>query len=85
MFGGGTFDEEHDGDRLRKQLGRVWRLMIDGEWRSLYQIARETGDPAQSVSARLRDFRKPRFGSHTVERRNIGGGTHLYHLIPNRK
>jgi len=38
------------------------------------------------VSARLRDFRKEKFGSHTVNRRRkAGGGTFEYQLIVNNK
>lgn len=79
-FGGATYDEERDGDRLRKQLGRVRRLMSDGNWRTLDQIAAHTGDPPASVSARLRDFRKGKFGGHTVHRRYDGAGLWSYRV-----
>lgn len=55
--------------------------MTDGQWRSLYEISQLTGDPPQSVSARLRDLRKPRFGEYQVNRRNVSGGTFEYQLI----
>jgi hypothetical protein len=44
----------------------------DPAWISLQSLATSTGDPEASVSARLRDFRKPRFGGHTVDRRRDG-------------
>jgi hypothetical protein len=84
MFGGDTFSEKQDGDRLRAQSGRVWRLMIDGEWRALGDIAQATGDPPASISARLRDCRKARFGAHKVERRRLPRGLFLYRLVVNR-
>lgn len=68
-FDGATFDAALDGDRLRRQLGRVFELMRDGAWRSLPEIAAATGDGEASVSARIRDLRKRKFGSHDVQRR----------------
>lgn len=75
-FDGGTYDSDLDRDRLRQQLWRVFHLMKDGKWRTLFEIRNLTGlrDPTQSLSARLRDFRKEKFGSHTVNRRRRGEG-----------
>ena len=67
--GGETFDPYMDTDRLNEQSQRVFRLMRDNQWRALHEIAAITGDPEASISARLRDFRKPRFGSLVVNRR----------------
>lgn len=58
-FGGDTYNPARDRDRLRAQLNRVYALMQDGKWRTLHQIAMITKDPEASVSARLRDLRKP--------------------------
>jgi hypothetical protein len=80
-FDGATIDPELDNERLGAQLKRVWELMKDGTWRSLREIAQQTGDPESSISARLRDWRKPRNGSHTVERRRIAGGLYEYRLL----
>lgn len=84
-FDGRTFDKERDGSRLRKQLTAVFDLMEDGEWRSLAQISEQTGFPEASVSARLRDLRKFKFGGHKVSRRHrqIAGlfGVWEYQLI----
>lgn len=64
------------------QLNRVAQVMADGEWRDLHQIAYLTGDPPASVSARLRDLRKERFGGHLVERQARGRvrGVHFYRV-----
>jgi uncharacterized protein (DUF2132 family) len=69
LFDGDTFDGELDGTRLRTLLMRVHRLMHDGEWRTLRRIMMACGGSEASVSARLRDLRKARWGAHTVERR----------------
>lgn len=82
MFDGETYDPALDENRLSKQLGRVWAAMKDGEWRTLSEIAEETGDESQAaISARLRDLRKPRFGGYNVLRRRRTEGLWEYALI----
>ena len=78
---GATYDHDRDGLRLHKQHNRVLALMRDGCWRTLAQIAAGTNDPEASVSARLRDLRKPRFGSYNVERRYAGEGLWEYRIV----
>ena len=82
---GYTYDHGRDGARLNAQHMRVFELMRDGLWRSLAEIKDATGDPESSISARLRDFRKDKFGGHFVDRRNEGGGLYVYRLTLNRK
>jgi hypothetical protein len=77
-FDGATFDVAEDGDRLRAQLQRVKRLMGDHAWRTLAEIEAATGYPQASVSARLRDLRKSKFGGLTVERRRVDGARGLF-------
>lgn len=72
--------------RLTGQFARVFRVMESGLWLALDEIEAETGDPQASISARLRDFRKTKFGGHTVERKRatwVGGGTWVYRLTRN--
>lgn len=71
-FDGETFDEVLDGKRLASQLERIKKLMSDRRWRSLSSIARIIGGSEAGVSARLRDLRKPRFGSYIVQRQRVG-------------
>ncbi len=77
---GATYDARLDLERLNKQARRVFNVMRDGMWRTLRQISDATGDPEASISARLRDFRKQRFGGLNVERRREAG-TWLYRLV----
>ena len=81
-FDGGTFSENLDGDRLRVQLHAVWVFMFDERWHTLHEVSVAIGAPEASVSARLRDFRKPKFGGHIVERQRVpnGNGLHIYRL-----
>jgi len=79
-FDGETFEPLRDEKRLGGQLRRVLRLMSDGAWRTLAEISLLTEAPESSVSARLRDARKERFGKHVVERRYLGNGLFEYRL-----
>ena len=71
-FIGSDYDDSHDHVRLSGQIKRVRDLMSDHAWRTLDEIAINTGDPQASVSAQLRHLRKPRFGGNTVDKRPRG-------------
>jgi len=79
-FDGATYLANRDEERLARQLARVRGAVADGNWRSLAEISRLTSAPQASVSARLRDLRKPRYGSLTVERRYLRNGLWLYRV-----
>lgn len=81
--GGSTYDPWLDRIRLNRQANDVWHAMRDGKWHTLHSLSEQTGHPEASVSARLRDFRKARFGRHTVQRERITGGLFMYRLVPN--
>jgi hypothetical protein len=78
---GATYDHARDGRRLAAQHHRVLAYLRDGQWHTLSQIASYTKDPEASVSARLRDLRKPQFGSYLIERRYVRRGLHEYRLV----
>lgn len=78
---GSTYDHARDGARLAGQHARVLAFMRDGKWRTLAEISVYTRDPESSVSARLRDLRKPKFGGHTVEREYVQSGLHRYRVV----
>lgn len=79
-FDGATFDAQRDGERLNGQLERVARLMADGRWRTLRELAAAVGGSEAGVSARLRDLRKARWGSKRVERRYLADGVWQYRV-----
>ncbi len=84
-FDGACYEPAVDAVRLTGQMQRIWYFMREGGWKTLAEIADSTGDPAASVSAQLRHFRKARFGGHTVERRLRGEreqGLWEYRVIP---
>ena len=88
-FDGGTYDRDLDHARLTGLLERVFILMSDGKWRTLHEIVNQLPihSTEASVSARLRDLRKQKFGRHTVNRRRRGEasrGLFEYSLMVNQ-
>jgi len=87
---GPAYVDKLDGERIKDQLERVRSLMSDERWRTLAEIAFDTGDPQASISAQLRHLRKERFGAFIVERRRRARagdqkkGTHEYRVLPPR-
>lgn len=76
-FGGATYDPARDRERLGAQFCAVVELMADGKARTLQEIARETGFPEASISARLRDIRK-HYGTDAMESKRASGGLWTY-------
>lgn len=85
VFDGDTFDPAQDAARLANQLIAVRGHLLrhPGEWFTLTTLAAVLRYPEASVSARLRDLRKPRFGGYEIARRRThpGQGTWEYSLI----
>lgn len=75
---GETYEADKDHVRLNAQTLRVWNVLRSGRWMTLHAISAETGDPEASVSARLRDLRKAKFGAHRVERQRVGDDSGLF-------
>lgn len=76
---GDTYDPAKDGGRLAGQHERVFDFMSDGNEHTLPELRQKcfevygTTDMETAISARIRDFRKERFGGYTVETRRDGG------------
>ena len=87
LIDGTTYDAGLDGERLKGQHARVLATMSDGQWHTLAGLAATTGATEASVSARLRDLRKLRFGGRVVHRRRVVGtpGLHEYRLDPTER
>lgn len=83
-FDGATI-EPQDIPRLASQQERVEAFMLSGRWVTLRELSRAVGGSEASVSARLRDLRKQRFGGWIVDRRRVeygslGGGLWEYRM-----
>lgn len=70
--------EPADTTRLSRQLDRVEAYMLQAGWQTLREIEAVTGYPQASISARLRDLKKLRFGGYCVQRRRRSQGTWEY-------
>ena len=82
-FDGDTYEPARDRVRLTGQSKRVFICMRNTGWWSLAQLSYHCMFPEASISARIRDFRKDKFGGHTVERRRTDNGLFEYRLIVN--
>lgn len=80
-FDGETYVRPRDHDRLFAQLAKVQSAMADHGWHTLPELELTTGAPQASISARLRDLRKPKFGAYQVERRYVVAGLWEYRLL----
>lgn len=88
-FDGETYERDKDKSRLKRQLSDVRRHLISNpQWHTLAELEEALGHPQASISARIRDLRKPKFGGWEVHRRRREGadaGTHEYYLVPGSK
>ena len=79
-FDGATFSPLLDGARLTSQLERVRKVMLDGNWYTLHELVLICGGDTASISARVRDLRKPKFGGLDVVRVRADKGLWLYRV-----
>lgn len=82
-FDGKTFNVNRDQVRLNAQLDLVRTYLFRNRgWHTLDEIGSAVGAPPASVSARLRDLRKTKFGGYDIQRRLRGTakGLYEYHL-----
>ena len=65
--------------RLKRQLVHVYECLLLDDL-TLEEISQKINAPTSSVSARIRDLRKPRFGDFRVDREHIENGLYRYML-----
>lgn len=84
-FDGDTYNPTLDHVRLTGLLKRVYDVMADGNWHRLSELANRAKGSEASVSARVRDLRKEKFGGFQVERKRhqTQKGIWLYRMIIN--
>ena len=81
-FDGATYDPLRDGTRLTGQLARVLYHAHGQHWQTLRELSDKAKAPEASVSARLRDLRKPKFGGYKLEAKPDGDcGTWVYRVL----
>lgn len=84
----------HDGPGLtgRDQAGlstvqaRAYEVLQGGRWITLADLAERIGATESGASARLRDFRKPKFRAlypnGGIEKRRVSGRLYEYRMVP---
>ena len=84
-FDGITCDKKTDGARMRSQLDSVRKEMKSGKWFTLDELSALCGGSVASISARIRDLRKDKFGALPMQGRRIPGvdGLWEYRMILN--
>ena len=82
LFDGETYDTQRDQVRLSSQLHAVCLILSDHRWHTLNEISKRINASEASVSARIRDLRKPKFGGHLIEREHVERGLFQYRMVP---
>lgn len=89
LVNGPGYIREFDEARIKGATKLVFDLMKDKQFRTLSQIHRAINKGSEAgISATLRNFRKERYGLHTVNRRRTGdpkNGLFEYQLIVNER
>ena len=80
MFDGNTYESKKDFQRLTAQLGKVSNALMSAKWLTLAELEQLLHEPQASISARIRDLRKPKFGGLLIDRRRRSEGTFEYRL-----
>lgn len=84
---GETYLPERDEQRLTTQLDAVQELMKDGRWYTLESLRNQVRSVTQkhatesSISARIRDLRKPEFGGYEMQHRHVSNGLWEYRMV----
>lgn len=78
LFDGDTIAADLDNPRLHTQLGQVYKVLVtanEDDWFTLSFLGKMVHGSESGISARIRDLRKPHWGSHEIisRRRNVGG------------
>ena len=79
-FNGDDYVEERDYKRLKTQLEVIKEYMEGAGFKTLDEIAKDTGYRSASISAQLRNLRKEKFGNRNVSRNHLGNGLYSYKL-----
>lgn len=80
VFDGRSFVASRDQVRLWGQLEATRVVLLDHQWHTLAEIAKRVNGSEAGVSARIRDLRKARWGSHTIDRQYVDAGIWKYRM-----
>jgi len=85
LFDGRSYEPTRDGDRLNTQLAAVRHVLSDGRWHTTTEISRALAaigifGTETSISSRVRDLRKAKFGAYDVQSRYVEKGLWAYRM-----
>ena len=63
------------------QIDRLMNALRSADWLTLPELYAKTNDPIASISANIRNLRKPEHGSREIKRRRRRGNLFEYHLV----
>ena len=82
-FDGDDYVDSRDRQRLKGQMQRVYNCLNDYRWWTVDDICRVTGDRnGASISAQIRNLRKPKFGAYIIEKEHKGNGLYAFRMLP---
>ena len=81
---GETYAKHLDETRLDTQIAKVYRMMKRSSWTSLAVLSTQCDCSEASVSARLRDLRKPQWGGHDIDKKRMEGGLWAYKMTSDK-
>jgi hypothetical protein len=86
LFDGVTISPQVDDGRLTILQGRVYSYLRSHDWVTLRQLSEACRGTETSVSARIRDLRKPRWGEHEIQACHASGdGVWRYKMISSKQ
>ena len=82
-FDGDDYVDSRDRQRLKGQMQRVYNCLNDYRWWTVDDICRVTGDRnGASISAQIRNLRKPKFGAYIIEKEHKRNGLYAFRMLP---
>lgn len=85
-FSGDDYSTSYDHKRLSKQIDVIKAIVTKApKWWTLRELHELTGIGESSISAQLRNLKKPEFGKYVLERRPRGrreDGLYEYRIMP---
>jgi hypothetical protein len=86
LFDGVTISPQVDDNRLTILQGRVYSYLRQHDWVTLRQLSEACNGTETSVSARIRDLRKSRWGSHEIHTCHVtGDGVWRYKMVSDKE
>jgi hypothetical protein len=70
-----------DRKRLKSQRSGVWNILRDHRWHPLTIFKQKVKGSDSSITARIRDARKKKYGGHIIQCARDAAGVYRYRLV----